>query len=189
MNADLERLEHWLQGSNLVVPPLPEPLSHALRLREECLFSSRIEASNPYNFHDYVEEALQPSLADYVLVAHAGHGSNSYAISYYVAYSGYRILLQLAFGGAYMDNDVAGREIGEVFKCLHELWPALCARDTTAHPFVVASSDFYGGFHARDGVKLSEEHADGSGAMHAIEHLRTELGLDGARPTSGTERG
>jgi hypothetical protein len=179
MTADLEELAHWLHDNKLIVPPLPKTLTSSVRRSNRHTFSSRTEVVSPYDFEQHVNEALDPQLADYVLVAHAGHGANSYAISYYVAWSGFRILFQLAWGGLYMDNEVAGQHICDVFNRFHDLWPTLCARDSKARPVLVASSDFYGGLLARDGVQVDRWSSDSGGCSSAFAHLRRELGLDG----------
>lgn len=57
--------------------------------------------------------------------AHAGHGVNSYAISYYLVLGSVRILLHLAWGGAYMDNADAAQRIQTVFRGLRHCLPEI----------------------------------------------------------------
>lgn len=179
MEPNLEQIEQWLHRMSLVVPPLPNALVPAMRRRSECLFSSRAVDEHPYDFSKYAEEALDPELADYVLVAHAGHGASSYAISYYVAWRGLRILLQLAWGGMYMDSERAGERICDIFNRLHELWPSICARDSSSRPqLLVASSDFYGRMLARGGIVVRGWEHSADGAQDVVACLRDDLGLD-----------
>lgn len=173
----MQELERWLNELGFVLPPIPATLPSALRQQSEHVFTSRNEVVHPYDYGRYLNEALTPDVADYVLVGHAGHGSSSYAISYFVACCGVRILFQIAWGGLYTDNVVAGRRVCDAFRSLHVLWPALEARDRTLPPFLVASSDLYGGRMARAGATL-ESWRDETGVDRAIALLRRELGLD-----------
>jgi hypothetical protein len=181
VTTDTREVEHWLNDCGLIVPPIPASLLSSFRRRDDCVFSSRVVEISPYNHDHYVKEALEPTLPDYVLVAHAGHGVNSYAISYHLAWNRLRLLLQLQWGGTYMDAEATGARIREAFTRLHELWPLVLARDRTARPqFLVASSDFYGGKLVRGGEE-HERWGHDRGAHRALEYLATELGE--ARPS------
>jgi hypothetical protein len=174
MNAGLEQLEQWMSAIGLITPPMPAGLTESIHRQSEHVFSSRDDAVSPYNFHHYCDEALLPRLADYVLVGHAGHGANSYGLSYYAVSSGVRVLLQLAWGGTNLDHEDARQIACNVFQSLHEIWHALEARDAAQPTILVAHSDFYGGLAARDGVRLDSWHGPG-GPDRAIAHLRREL--------------
>lgn len=49
---------------------------------------------SPYNLQYYVEEMDQAD-ATYVVLAHSGHGTNSYAIQYYLVSGPLRLFLHL----------------------------------------------------------------------------------------------
>jgi hypothetical protein len=107
---------------------------------------------------------------------HSGHGVNSYAVSYYVVWSGLRLLFQLRCGGVYMDAEETRSAISKTFDALHGLWPALSARVPMVPVLVVASSDFYGGCCARVGEAVSARWG-AVRAEYALKRLRHELGI------------
>jgi hypothetical protein len=168
-----QELADWLSELSFTEPPLPESLVPSLHRIWDGVFSTRVAPLNPYRYSAYVDEALQTTLEDYVVVGHDGHGANSYALSYYVSFAGLRILLQLAWGGAYMDNEAARQRICDVFRELHVLWPTLCAPRDVANLVMVAHSDFYGGSLARNGVVL--ERWDRQDVSAVLDHFRAQV--------------
>ena len=89
------------EDRGLGFPTIPDPLAEQLAKRSEWCFATRELDLWPYEFESYVKEAAAASLADYAVVAHAGHGSNSWAIHYYLVHGSVRLFLQLGWGGVY----------------------------------------------------------------------------------------
>ncbi len=58
---------------------------------------------------------------DQLAVCHAGHGVNSYAITYALAHRGLVLLTQVGWGGVYMDNSARAAELAEVFEACRAL--------------------------------------------------------------------
>jgi hypothetical protein len=180
-----EALAAWFQESQLVLPPLPKSLLENFREQREYVFSTRDVTPSPYGWHDYVAEALSPLIDDYVLIAHDGRGSNSHALSYYIAFSGWRILLQIPWGGVYVDEAEARGQVNRTFERLRKLWPALRKQDRSSSPVVIASSGFYGERFARNGVYVEgDEQLDVDGFSRAMSRLQQEIGQGLSAPAT-----
>jgi len=73
------------------------------------------------DFDPMAHYLLRPSVLDELLagdqlaVCHAGHGVNSYAITYGLAWRGLVVLAQVGWGGVYMDNAARAVELARVF--------------------------------------------------------------------------
>lgn len=176
---DFPDVQSWFKASGFAMPPLPASLVDAIQRQHRFVFSSRAVNVDPYDYSSYVEEAMAPELEDYILVAHSGHGANSYGLSYYVAWSGLRLLLQLQWGGVYEAALQARDAISRTFEALQRLWPEVVSRVPMSPPLVVASSDFYGGCCARVGEGIRARWG-AVPAEYALERLRHELGIGAA---------
>ena len=86
----------------LELPFVPPELARRFRQRDRWCFASRQVRVSPYKFEHYVDET--DAVSDYVLIAHAGHGVNSYAIHYYLVHGLLRLFLQIHWGGVYQDR-------------------------------------------------------------------------------------
>jgi hypothetical protein len=76
-------------------------------------------------------EAVKQDIEDYVLLAHAGHGVNSYAIHVFVVHGPLALFLQVPWGGVYMDPKKSARRLADVFDCAGQLITAVREADTT----------------------------------------------------------
>jgi len=100
--------------------------------------------ASPYNLDAYLRETNAPP--DYAVLAHAGHGINSYAIHCFLVVGRLRIFLQLTWGGVYEDNAPRARAIETCFALvdtLVETYDNAGAQDPT---LTVAGSSFCGSF-------------------------------------------
>jgi len=97
-----------------------------------------------YFFERYPLEALTTDPEPYFTVSHGGHGVNSYALSYHLAIPGLTLVTQYGWGGAYMDNEAAGRDISRTFDRAGEVVEAILARTETNTRLVVIESDIRG---------------------------------------------
>jgi hypothetical protein len=85
----------------------------------------------------FIDEVVQRDIAEYVVIAHAGHGINSWAMHYFLVSGPVALFVQKAWGGAYMDRAQGTRAVNETF--------------TNAESFVEASEK------ARADGKISED--------------------------------
>lgn len=144
----IERARALLERHGLDLPPIPEELRRNFKERDRWCFSSRPVKIWPYEFDEYVKEAETKRLSDYVLLTHAGHGVNSYAIHYYVIRGPLRLFLQLAWGGIYEDQRKTTVAVNQCFKLADRLLELV---ETKGHRnllpndrMLIAASDFYG---------------------------------------------
>jgi hypothetical protein len=117
-----EHLVETFSVADLSLPPIPTGLREDLRVRSDWVWSTRpIDSMEMYVFREYVREALQEDVKDYVAVSHAGHGANSYGLNYHLVYGDLCVFTQDGFGGAYMDEASARRDISETFSMVTTL--------------------------------------------------------------------
>jgi hypothetical protein len=131
----------------LPFPPIPEDLApHVVELGP-WVYGTRA-VPNLYRFEFFVTEVEKEGVPDYVVFGHAGHGFNSWAIHYYLVHGSLALLLQLAYGGAMMDNREKAQDMARVFAATGDLIRAV--DDATGNGrqlpgrLTVAASDFYG---------------------------------------------
>lgn len=155
--SDIEKARRLFKEAGLAFPDVPEELSSALEERERWVFSSRELEKWTYNLPEFVEEAAAYNVDDYVVLAHSGHGVNSYAIQYYLVYRNLRLFLHLGWGGAYADNERAAEHIAECFSLADKLVTAvqqgLIPQGTVP---TIVGSDFYGSYWHPDGEGSSD---------------------------------
>lgn len=66
-------------------------------------------------FH-HPDNYLGDDVGDYVAVSHAGHGVNSYAITYHLVYRELALFAQVGWGGIYMDVRKTTAAVAELFE-------------------------------------------------------------------------
>jgi hypothetical protein len=144
MKAFVEAKRIFLEAG-LGFPAVPLGLAARLEQHGPWTFATRQLEVWPYDFDHYVEEAHGP-VADHVVLAHAGHGSNSHAIHYYLVHGAVRMFLQLGWGGVHMDADARTASVRACFARADELVRAagVAGRIPAGHRLIVAASDFYG---------------------------------------------
>jgi hypothetical protein len=130
---------------------MPEDLKPDFKEQSPWVYSTKPLPLSPYCFSAYVEQGKQQRVRDYLLVAHAGHGINSYALHYYLVKKPLRLSLQVGWGGVYMDNDMA---VGRANQCFALASRILCGledatargRLTSTNTLVIAASEFHGAY-------------------------------------------
>lgn len=105
------------EGEGLPFPPVPAPLAASLQQQGPGWFATRPLVSTPYDFDHFLAEVqTQPGLPDYALVGFDGHGTNSWAVHFYLVGKGIALFIQLPWGGAYLEPEPARAEITELFE-------------------------------------------------------------------------
>lgn len=147
--ADYHQARALLRRAGLPFPTIPVPLRHRLRRHERWVYATRPLGVWPYRISEYIEEAARRRVPDYALVAHAGYGTNSYAIHYYLVSGALRLFVQMGWGGSYMGpSDV--RRMRAAFASCHQIVSA-AERLDPSEPVTVMASSFYGATWARPG--------------------------------------
>ena len=151
--TDLERARHLFLGAGLSFPSIPAELAAGLKRQGRWLFSTRDLEMSPYNLDHYLRELSKSPVEDYAVLAHSGHGVNSYAVQYYVVRGELRMFLHLAWGGVYGDERTDARQIRECFSLADQIVEA-----TTPGPdvkggdqLIVVACEFYGSYWAPHG--------------------------------------
>lgn len=152
----IQTIECLFAEAGLTVPLIPTDLASQLLEQHHWCFSTKPLARSPYAFEEYVREGTKADVKDYLVLAHAGHGVNSYALSYYLVRKPLRLFLQVAWGGVYMEETEARVDVNRCFDLTHRLTAAVdLARDggglRPGDLFVIAASDFYGGYWLKPG--------------------------------------
>ncbi|CAM3716805.1 hypothetical protein [Paracidovorax anthurii] len=112
----LPAAQAMFEGERLPFPPVPAPLAAALQQQGPGWFATRPVASSPYGFDHFLAEVeAHPDLPDYAVVGFDGHGTNSWAVHFYLVGPGIALFIQLPWGGAYLEPEPARAEIADLF--------------------------------------------------------------------------
>ena len=182
--SDIEKAERLFREAKLPFPTIPEELAARLKENQDWLFSTREINVSPYDLEDYVREIDDPSVEDYVVLAHSGHGVNSYALQYYVVCGALRMFLHLAWGGAYMDAKEDGAKVRKCFSLADDIIRAEkdWEKEHSGERLTIVCSDFYGSYwsNVEEGRGAHE-----SNAKHPTQVLNEVLRwLQGPKPGS-----
>ncbi|RKN03662.1 hypothetical protein D7319_31100 [Streptomyces radicis] len=111
------------EQTGLGVPPVPDELRGDVRQLRPWAFATRgIDPMAMYMFDRHpVDEALAGPGEDYMAVCHAGHGANSYAVTYHLVFGPLALFAQTGWGGAYMDSVRTAVQVREQFRRCAEL--------------------------------------------------------------------
>ncbi len=148
---DIAKAEKLLKGAGLIMPPIPHELGLKFRERSKGCFSTRSLRYGPYGIFFYVDEALLGTPRDYVVLAHDGHGANSYAMHYFLVRRPLQLFVQIGWGGAYSNLREDTVLVNECFALARQLVEAVeeVVRSGRLRPedrLTVVASDFSGGF-------------------------------------------
>jgi hypothetical protein len=120
------RVKRTFERAGLAVPPIPERFKRSLRVLDGWCFATRkIDGFSMYSFDGLISEALCGHAPDYVAISHAGHGVNSYAVSYFLVDGPLVLLTQAPWGGVYMEADSAASGVKALFDRCSELIDAI----------------------------------------------------------------
>jgi hypothetical protein len=158
--SNIEKAMELFRGAGLAFPTIPEEFTAALKERGPWVFSTRPLATSPYNLQDYVDEGEGSQIENYAVLAHSGHGVNSYAIQYYLVQNLLRMFLHLGWGGVYMDSTEATATVRDCFAMADKLVLAIqhSKKITDRERLLVVGSDFYGSYWRGPGKSgVSEE--------------------------------
>ncbi len=121
--------------AGLAVPALPEALQAQLRQRSPWWWSTT--ESGPEPIEDYLMHMdpaagyLRGPVTDHSSISHAGHGINSYALTWRLAFGPLAVLVQTPFGGAMSD---AAEDAGAQAALLHRVSRLVRAVDEHRFP-------------------------------------------------------
>jgi len=189
--SDAAKAEALFRKAGLGFPKIPVPLVNALKEQERWVYSTRPLESSPYNLRHFMDEVRTAPGNDFAVLAHSGHGVNSYAIQYYLVHGSLRLFLFLGWGGVYTNNQHAADGISQCFDLADQIVVAADSLPAGLHLTVVAS-DFYGSaWSHQDEVRHLDSVGDKRPAdvlMEALEwlvsgRLKQSASRNPSRPT------
>lgn len=167
----MSELAVWCGELGIGPPPVPERFGAALRRVSSHAFATRELTMSTYNIEDWVTEQDVP---EYLVVGHAGHGVNSYAISYFLVQRNLRLFVQVGLGGVYMDVERARAAVCDGFQAAGGLIGAAERAFSPCRglaPMLVVASEFYGSRWCVEGEPIDVAEAD-SGVGAVLECIR-----------------
>jgi hypothetical protein len=143
--SDIAKARFLFLEAGLAFPKVPAELAERLKEHGRWWFTTRDDDTSPYILEAYVKEAKRRKIDDYVVLAHSGHGINSYAIQYYLVYGRLRMFLFLGWGGVYMDATESAAQIKLCFSLADDIVRSLANNSQPGRVTIVAS-DFLGSY-------------------------------------------
>jgi len=89
-------------------PLVPLSLSNE---SEQYLWGSKIATEKQYLIQGHIDSFIEEVPEGYYLIGFWGHGVNSYAFYYSMVGEWRRIFFRLPYGGIYIDNEMAGKQV------------------------------------------------------------------------------
>jgi len=154
----LEAARQLFTQEGIPFPFIPPEMRPDFAKLSEWVYGTRPVAPWLYEIRKFVQGAGTEPVADYLLLGHAGHGIQSYAMHYYLVRGPLALFLQIGWGGAYLDKGKAARNMAARFAQAEELIQAVevAQRQDRFRPgerLIISASDFYGSSWTRiDGV-------------------------------------
>jgi len=183
----LEEAGQLFSHEGIPFPFIPPEMRLAFAELSEWVYGTRPDAPWLYEIRKYVKEAATIRMADYLLLGHAGHGIQSYAMHYYVVRGPLALFLQIAWGGVYMDKDEAARNMEVRYTQAEEIIRAVevSQRKNLFRPeerLIISASDFYGSSWTwidsvldEDSFNRSTWHKDEDVLSAALNELQSRL--------------
>ena len=136
-NQDVADAKGLFAGEGLPFPPIPAEMIDQFHTISPWNFGTRDGAPSPYNLSWFVGDVEENAVPDYLLMGHAGRGTNSWAMHYYLVRGPLALFIQSAWGGIYTTN-----EAEEITRAVEEA--GQMQRLELPERRVVVVSDFYG---------------------------------------------
>ena len=141
MMREVDRATAWLRSVGLWDVPLPGVFHSSLRERSLGYFTTLADGPDPYDFDECVAFA-RAGCSDHMLVGLRGHGVNSWAVSYHLLMGRVRLLLQVAWAGAFQTEESKQRTLS-VLAILAACGSELERRALAGPDLFLTWSDFY----------------------------------------------
>lgn len=92
---------------------MPQTLRPRLRSPRQWWWTTTdIDPLQMYLFDpDFVRGVLAGETGDYAAISHAGHGANSYTLTYHLVHEHLAVIMQIGWGGVYTDNIAAADQL------------------------------------------------------------------------------
>lgn len=179
--SDIEKARQVFEKAGLAFPTIPEKLAEQLKEQSKWVFSTRPIDEWPYFLHSYVEEAEKSEVDDYVVLCHAGHGANSYAIHYYLVQDSLRMFLQLGWGGVYSNANEDAALIRDCFLLADKIasMAKTVGRFQADNHLTVVASNFGGSYWLPPGKTRRGEASGDEGTLKVLTQALNWLEVTG----------
>lgn len=115
-------IEQLFQQNGLPVPPIPPEFHKRLRKLADWLYGSEDAAEiSLYDQEAFTPRATDPHVKPALFIGHDGHGTNNWALHYYLFQTDLALLLQMPIGGVYQNEQKCIDNICSTFDTLSEL--------------------------------------------------------------------
>ncbi|MFF2551006.1 hypothetical protein ACFVUS_08395 [Nocardia sp. NPDC058058] len=163
---DYREMCELFDANHLGEPPIPARFRSKLTKLGEWAYATRdIDPLAMYLFDQYPHEAERERVEDYVAVCHAGHGINSYAVTYQLTIGSLALFAQAGWGGIDDDRVAGAAKVRDMFNAcamladIAEMTPAC-----PSHQLILTYSDFRSSrfrWHTRPGAPECSVGPDG----------------------------
>jgi hypothetical protein len=136
------------RASGLLLPPLPRELADAIRQFGPMSFGTH--DADPADRDGWLARARDPDSPAAVAMNHAGHGVNSYALSYQLIQPALAAFVRQSFGGVYGDQEAERKRFNAIVERLEEVViladaASRSSRIQKGHRLVIVIDDLGGG--------------------------------------------
>ena len=148
-NEQISDLASAFLEQQLPIPILPGEIAQRIRRVAPWMWTSRESWTSPYDLSAWLSEVLKHPTEDYVMIGHAGHGMNSYALHYYLVYGPLAVFAQFHWGGAYTDQSRTVLSLSRLYEAVESMLTGIAAavregRLPESARLIVKQSDFAG---------------------------------------------
>lgn len=111
----LDTAQALFLAEGLPWPPVPPALAAHLQQLKPWTFGTRAAGPDLYDLPAWVAEVEAGPVEDYVIFGHAGYGTNTWALHFYLVSGPLALFVQTAWGGIYTDNAAAEAQLARQF--------------------------------------------------------------------------
>lgn len=150
----LQEAQRLFAQAGIPFPFIPAEMQQDFTKIEDWVYGTRSNIPWLYEIRQYVLEVAKEPVANYLLLGHAGHGTQSWAMHYYLVRGPLALFLQIAWGGGYTDENKAVQEMSIRFTQAEELIQAVEVAHSKGsfqpdERLIVQVSEFYDSFWIR----------------------------------------
>lgn len=107
--------------AGLPMPWVPEPFHDTFERRGEWSYASGETPASPSGLLGSAHDAVTGNGNDFMVLTHDGHGTNSWAIQYWVMDGPIALFIRRSWGGVYGNREEQAREITAAFAAADSL--------------------------------------------------------------------
>lgn len=175
----LEEAQQLFAQAGIPLPFIPAEMQKTFTKIEDWVYGTRSKIPWLYEIRQYVQEVSTTPVDDYLLLGHAGHGTQSWAMHYYLVRGPLALFLQIAWGGAYTDEDKAVQEMSARFTQAEELIQAVKVACSNGNfkpdeRLIIKASDFYGSSWCRN-IGIPDKEGFQAGILHESDDVLKEV--------------